>query len=106
MLVLVLVRLAGLVMMALRAILHFGAHRGRRDARPVLEHELTAELADAYDDRESEQRDRAQDPLLRARHVEAPPQLPDEQGGEDAHRHDRPGLMRLHELVDRLAVLD
>ena len=103
---LVLFRLPLLVLMPGRAIFDLGLEGGRRDARRVLENELAPGGGRVQETDQTQHAQPAQHQRLDAGRVEPAVQLPEEYHGEDPHGDERLALVLLHQLVDRLPMLD
>src|SRR5262245_15139783 len=104
--VVIVIRLAFLVMMPFGAVLDLLLHFCGRHTRRMIEDEIATELRGAKQDRQTEDGHELQDPIFDARLLKPAPQLPREDGGEDAHGDERVFLVLLHDFVDRLAMVD
>src|SRR6266576_2467561 len=103
---LVLLRLPRLVMVPGGAVLDLRLHGGGPNAARVLEHHLATDRPGPDHRHESRDPEQPQSRLFGRREARAAEQLPREHHRKDAHRDERERLMRFHELVDRLTVLD
>ncbi|HET9707260.1 MAG TPA: hypothetical protein VFP39_03050, partial [Gemmatimonadales bacterium] len=81
--IVIVIRVAFLVMVPLGAVLDFLLQLDGRDTRGVVKDHFAAELGGANQDRETEERNELEDPVLQSRLLEAAPQLPRQYDRED-----------------------
>jgi hypothetical protein len=87
-------------------VLRFGDEVGVGDARSMAEHRLPADVRHHDQQCQPHEAEQADAPVLDRRQPSAPPQLPHQQHREQDHQVQGEPLVPLHQLVDRLPVVD